>query len=144
MKTQSQYFIWILVAVLLWFAWHHSHWSVALALTVLFVWHLVSRHVDSLAFSDLFLYSSEYWKATLLPDEAAIRLEMAKRFYDEARKERLKVVKKYNDTASTYAASIKNRPDLPISALDKVKGSLAIAEERVKRAYENLEAAGGE
>jgi len=93
---------------------------------------LVSRHIDSLAFSDLFLYSSEYWKAALLPDEAAIRLEMAKRFYDEARKERLKVVKKYNDTASTYAASIKNRPDLPISALDKVKESLAIAEERVK------------
>jgi len=144
MKTRGQYFVWVLVAVLLWSAWHHSHWSVALALTVLFVWHVVSRHIDSLAFSDLFLYSSEYWKATLLPDEASIRLEMAKTFYDEAKKERLKVMEKYNDTASTYAASIKSRPDLPIPALDKAKESLAIAEEKVKLTYENLKSAGGE
>jgi hypothetical protein len=67
---------------------------------------------------------------------------MAKRFHDEAKMERLKVVKKYKDTASTYAASIKK--GIPVSALDEVKKSVAIAEERVSRAYENLKAAGGE
>jgi hypothetical protein len=74
------------MAVLLVLVWQHSHWAVALALTVLFVWHEASIYLDELAFSDLFLYSSEYWRARMCPDEATTRLALAKHIYDTAAK----------------------------------------------------------
>jgi hypothetical protein len=144
MIKKAKYFRWILMAVLLVLVWQHSHWAVALALTVLFVWHEASIYLDELAFSDLFLYSSEYWRARMCPDEATTRLALAKHIYDTASKERFKAVQEYNSVFDLYAASRKRQPDLPISAVDKAQELVEIAYAKADRAYENLKAAGGE
>jgi hypothetical protein len=144
MGKMARYIRWSLAAILLVLVWQHSHWAIALALTILFVESEFTNYLASLAFNDLFLYSSEFWRARMCPDEAAARLVMAKSLSNIAAKERLKALKAYTDAVDLYAASIKLRPDLPIPAVDKAKESLAIAYEKASRAYENLKAAGGE
>ncbi len=143
-STRSQYFVWILVATLLWVVWHHAHWSVALALAVLFVWHGFRSRLINIIVDDIFLYLSEYWRVRMCPEEAVTRITFAKHIYNGVNKERLEALEKYNKTVRLYSASIKRRPDDPIPAIEDAKECLVIAGEKLSRAYDNLKAAGGE
>jgi hypothetical protein len=144
MTQKAKYFRWILMAVILVLVWLHSHWAVALALTVLFFWHELSGYLDGLMFTDLFLYSSEYWRAGMCRDEAATRLALAKHIYGIASKERFKALKAYNDSLKLYEASINSQPDAIPTAVKEAKECSAMAEEKASRAYENLRLSGGD
>ena len=140
----ARYIRWSLAAILLVLVWQHSHWAIALALTALFVEGELMKHLTTLVFDDLFLYSFEFWRVRLCPSEAAARLVIAKRLYQISSKERFEALGAYNDSVKLYAASIKSRPDAVPTAVQKAKDCWEIAEEKVNRAYENLKAAGGE
>ena len=77
-------------------------------------------------------------------EEATQRIAFAKHICDSVKKEHLRVLDELNKTVRTYSASIKLRPDEPISAIEEAKECLVIAGEKLNRAYENLKAAGGE
>ena len=132
------------MAVLLALVCQHSHWTVALALTALFVWHEFSNYIDDLLFNDLFLYSSEYWRARMCPDEAATRLALAKHIYGIASKERFEALKAYNDSLKLHEASTNSQPDAIPTAVKEAKECSAMAEEKASRAYENLQLSGGD
>jgi hypothetical protein len=144
MTQKAKYFRRVLMAVLLVLVWLHSHWAVALALTVLFIWHEFSNYIDDLLFNELFLYASEYWRARMCPDEAAARLAVAKHIYGIVSKERFKAMKAYNDLLKLYEASINLQPDVVPTAVKEAKECSAMAEEKASRAYDNLRLSGGD
>ena len=144
MSKLREYIRWTLVIILLGYVWRHSYWAVALALTILFVWQEFTGHLTTHVLDDLILYVPEYWRARMPSEEAAIRVAWAQRIYDIARKEQFRTLEKYNDTVKLYEASLKLRPDDIPAAVEEARESLAMAEEKAGRTYENLQAAAGE